>query len=495
MSKIYIYGAGDNLQKNKNEIPWGHVASIVDKSPQKYGKIIYGKMVISPQEMVEDKQALIVISSYKYYWDIREELQSIYAIDSHRIIGMLSWLNVQVKAIDFSGDVSSYETMDDFSHCLSQYGINRVISYRDCFSPFGVISLNDGRLDRWRKEENQYIDCCDSFKGTYYPYRRYRATLGDDEYDAVMFADTWKRISDTEKKHILKEIRARYIVFSIPYEFELDIKKYVENFRGYGRVDIVGGYAAGWIVVIDRVEVSQRSQIYVATHKKIEIPFIHEGSGFSGIFAGAAGKETGIYLRDDTGDNISSLNPWINECTALYWLWKHSQYEIIGFCHYRRFFLCKPHAKQTKDFVLRPLEAEQYLKNYDIIVSEAVFNYRENGVRYTMAGALDEQAVVVGMRNVRKLIEERHPDYLDAFDTVMHGMTMYPCNMFVTHRSIMDSYCRWLFSFIIDAAKMTDISKYDDYSKRIIGFIAERMLTVWLLKQNLRIKELPFLML
>ena len=36
---------------------------------------------------------------------------------------------------------------------------------------------------------------------------------------------------------------------------------------------------------------------------------------------------------------------------------------------------------------------------------------------------------------------------------------------------------------------------WDDYSKRIIGFWTERLLTVWLLSTNYHIFELPILML
>lgn len=46
--------------------------------------------------------------------------------------------------------------------------------------------------------------------------------------------------------------------------------------------------------------------------------------------------------RDDAGENISYLNPLFSENTVLYWAYKHyteiGNPDIIGFCHYRRFF-------------------------------------------------------------------------------------------------------------------------------------------------------------
>jgi hypothetical protein len=42
-------------------------------------------------------------------------------------------------------------------------------------------------------------------------------------------------------------------------------------------------------------------------------------------------EETFGYLRDDVGDNISSKNDTYSEITGLYWIWKNSTAEILGF--------------------------------------------------------------------------------------------------------------------------------------------------------------------
>ena len=50
-------------------------------------------------------------------------------------------------------------------------------------------------------------------------------------------------------------------------------------------------------------------------------------------------------LYDNEGENISELNPHLNEATAIYWIWKHPevrQSEYVGFCHYRRFLEFHP---------------------------------------------------------------------------------------------------------------------------------------------------------
>ena len=63
----------------------------------------------------------------------------------------------------------------------------------------------------------------------------------------------------------------------------------------------------------------------------------------------------------------------------------------------------------------------------------------------------------------------------------------------MTRRDILNRYCEWLFSFLIDAASNLETASYDPYSQRVMGFFAERMMTVWLRKQRLNIKELPWM--
>ena len=44
------------------------------------------------------------------------------------------------------------------------------------------------------------------------------------------------------------------------------------------------------------------------------------------------------FYQDNTGDNISSLNPSYCELTTQYWAWKNMEADYYGFCHYRRYF-------------------------------------------------------------------------------------------------------------------------------------------------------------
>ncbi len=96
----------------------------------------------------------------------------------------------------------------------------------------------------------------------------------------------------------------------------------------------------------------------------------------------------------------------------------------------------------------------------------------------------------------RRHIALKQPDYLDAFDHVSNAFTGFPYEIFITRRKIFDDYCEWIFSFLLDATEKvlarTNLRQIDNPRKyRVVSFFAERLLTVWLRKNPVRIKKLP----
>jgi len=284
---------------------------------------------------------------------------------------------------------------------------------------------------------------------------------------------------------------SKYLILNLPYAYPEQYKSWMkENFTEFGKVEIIITYYS-YILLIEKrpINSDNKLKIYVATHKKFVAPV---DSLYVPIHAGADGKEGFGYVRDDDGENISTLNPWINECSALYWIWKHVDYTYIGLNHYRRYFL-KNDIEYTLDNILDENTANVLLDKWDVIVSKIEISYPLKKISQVIQDGVNADAYKQGIEIVREIIKERQSDYLDAFDTVMNGYAFYACNMFIMKKTIVNEYCEWLFSIIIDAARGIDLQDYDPYSKRIIGFIAERLLTVWLFNHNLRIRELPIL--
>lgn len=239
--------------------------------------------------------------------------------------------------------------------------------------------------------------------------------------------------------------------------------------------------------------------VYVVTHKDAKLYTLPDG--YKIIYAGhALAKKYFGYAGDDTGDNISQLNPFLDEVTVLYWIWKNTKHTHAGIVHYRRFFTSDIKQKTfDAEKILSAAEILSILSDYDIIVqNEGISTRSQRDMMIFSTGQPD--LVKVAEKIIRNHLVRRQPGYLGAFDDVLSGLTLFFGGMYITRRNIFNAYCEWLFSFIIDATKeirdkieingksLEEMSH--DYS-RIAGFFAERMLTIWLMKNHLRIKTLP----
>ena len=60
--------------------------------------------------------------------------------------------------------------------------------------------------------------------------------------------------------------------------------------------------------------------------------------------------------------------------------------------------------------------------------------------------------------------------------------------MFIAKKEIIDGYCEWLFKILLELEKRIKIST-DPYQARVFGFISERLMKVYIVKNNLKVKE------
>ena len=223
-------------------------------------------------------------------------------------------------------------------------------------------------------------------------------------------------------------------------------------------------------------------KIYVVTHKKTsEIP----NKIYSLLQVGSANNKDLGYLKDNVGDNISKKNPYYCELTGLYWIWKNSKEDIVGLCHYRRYFF---ESKFSKSFskLLCANKIKKILKKYDIIVPLPSYIYKYS---------LKEQYIKIhhekDLLKCRNIIKEMFPEYIASFDKVFQSHSFYPYNMFITSKIILDEYCEWLFKILFELENEVDITNYDSYNQRIFGFLSERLLNVWLDYKKLKVKKQP----
>lgn len=229
-------------------------------------------------------------------------------------------------------------------------------------------------------------------------------------------------------------------------------------------------------------------------HKK---DFVFHGIPYVPIQVGKSlASEDLDFQGDNTGENISAKNKSYCELTALYWAWKNiKDVNYIGLCHYRRYFYFKHpnlfkstiYTTDTKyiKFIDIPF-LERLLKKYDIILPSKVHLQTSVKNDYCINHSRSDYYVL------KEAITQLYPEYLNTFINLIENSNHYtPYNMFITNIDIMNQYCQWLFTLLDYVEKHTDISKYDTYQRRIYGFMAERMMYVFCMHNNLKIKHLP----
>ena len=204
------------------------------------------------------------------------------------------------------------------------------------------------------------------------------------------------------------------------------------------------------------------------------------------IQVGAAGKAAiaPSWLRDDEGDNISGRNKTFCELTGLYWAWKNTDEEIYGLCHYRRYFAGRISFGGRK--IISPEEVAKFLERADIILPRKRHYFIETREsQYVHAHHAED------LLETEEVLREKYPEYLPAWKDMLRSRSGHICNMFITRKVHFRAYCEWLFDIIFSVEDRLDISGYSEYDSRVFGFIAERLLDVWVKTNRLKYTEVP----
>jgi hypothetical protein len=212
-------------------------------------------------------------------------------------------------------------------------------------------------------------------------------------------------------------------------------------------------------------------KIMIALHKPYRVP---QDDVYVPVHVGAEGKAPLGFTGDNTGDNISRKNPNYCELTGLYYMWKNVPSDYLGLVHYRRYFSVTKDRDKWKRIASGD-QIRDLLSRTDIILPVKRNYYIEtNYSQYVHAH--HEQDLI----ETRKIIQEKHPEYLKAFDTIMKRTDGHRFNMFIMKRELADQYCTWLFDILFTLEERLDISGYSQNDARVFGFVSERLLDVWL---------------
>uniref|UniRef100_UPI003009E611 DUF4422 domain-containing protein n=1 Tax=Acinetobacter ursingii TaxID=108980 RepID=UPI003009E611 len=219
-----------------------------------------------------------------------------------------------------------------------------------------------------------------------------------------------------------------------------------------------------------------KTEIYIATHKDYSFPQI---AGYIPIHVGKDLTDLNLgIIGDNTGDNISSLNPNFCELTALYWMWKNSSADYLGLIHYRRFFSIDG----VKHISIEKIE--EMMSSNTVVLAELLKFKKYKFFKYSVENHYKEFQVAKDWDILKEVVNELYPEYIFSFEKIARGNELAAYNMFIGSKSFVNSYCKWLFSILFEVRKRVDLKNHTDYQLRIFGFMSERLLHIYVDKHR-----------
>ena len=231
-------------------------------------------------------------------------------------------------------------------------------------------------------------------------------------------------------------------------------------------------------------------KVIIAAHKKYQMP---TDPMYFPVQVGAKGKDSIGYQRDDTGENISDLNPYFCELTGLYWAWKNLNDDYIGLVHYRRHFCGNTHCKDKWDSILKYNDIKKYLGSVRIFVP----NKRHYWIE-TLYSHYEHTHHIFQLDETRKIIEAKCPEYLSSFDKACKRRWGYMFNMMIMEKDLLSDYCTWVFDILFELRKRLGEDNLTPFHSRYYGRISEIIFNAWLIEKvktgtvsKEEIKEIP----
>lgn len=249
------------------------------------------------------------------------------------------------------------------------------------------------------------------------------------------------------------------------------------------------------------------TRIYIAMHHSDDhVMRVPRESIYIPIHAGKAiyKPEKDPYLRefmpalgDDTGDNISSMNPYYCELTVLYWVWKNDSSgpdDVVGLNHYRRYF-CE--FDTEKNEILSEETINDILSKYDFIVSGSSSDYDEECEEScSVYKSYKDNHVIEDLDESLMLISQFYPQLYSRMEReIKKTDSMALCNMMICKKKHLDQYCEFLFTIFNKLEQIIDLNddKHQGYNGRVFGFLGERLFRPWIMATGHTCKSVPSL--
>ena len=129
-------------------------------------------------------------------------------------------------------------------------------------------------------------------------------------------------------------------------------------------------------------------------------------------------------------------------------------------------------------------EVESYLLNFDILLPT------KRVLDMSVKADYCKHHMESDWNILENIIKDYYPNYLESFNYVSGHNHCYLLNMLITRKDILNEYSDWLFGVLFKLELHLDTTNYDAYQSRVLGFISERLLNVWVHEKKLRIREI-----
>ena len=346
--KLIVYAIGKLFECNKDRLNWNQIVALADKNV-KTDKEYNNIPMIHPSAICKLSYDFVVIFSSQFFEEIRQELIGEYFIPVEKI---LPWraiigegVGTAVPFQQFCVEKSCKRILDVGMGQLSKSYLTKREFFLD---GHGVI---DGIWGTSAILNKNLYHCV---------YKTYQECK--EIYDAAILSSELDCTDDMLE--CLME-KARYIMLYSGYLLgERNIKNTLyERLQRYGRVESVSTIdGIFWLIDTKEEELTKNVSIYVVTHKDY---YIQSDPLYKPLCVGD--YQVNGYLSEKEGNNISYLNKKINECTALYWIWKNTNADYVGLNHYRRYFYNNDIRRVYNYLTISHMSA--ILKEYDKIVA------------------------------------------------------------------------------------------------------------------------------
>lgn len=212
----------------------------------------------------------------------------------------------------------------------------------------------------------------------------------------------------------------------------------------------------------------------------------------------ATGWDLGI-LSDDTGDNISSKNPYYGELTCWYWVWKnwlpqHPECEYIGFTQYRRMLGINEYRKDEKkikdNFLLLIYKHSFKKRCYEIKEDDVCSLLKTNDVILPMQWSSRDSKPIkhieiwhnkINIALIKELLKQEKE--CDLFNPAMGTRGGYYKCTFIMKRQLFIDYMEWTFSLISRYEKaMKEINPSWTPTQREYAFMTEHLTNYYVAK-------------